>query len=451
MTDQIAFTEEYQTKILSLMMANNEFKFAIKDQLLPDNFGSSALQWFYDKLSDEDVLHTKLTLKEELMAAAKTNVIRKDEVDKYVSIYNGIKNAPLPVEEDHIKGTVSQFIRTQSVKRAILESMDLIQTGEGWDQIAEMMTTACATGLSVTDGGHRYLPQHYDRLLKRAQTELTSKLPTGVPELDSMLNGGIKQKQLGFVAGGTGRGKSLFLQWITRTSLLLGKKVVYFTLELSEEDMAARFDSMLAEVKFNEIDYRCDEIRDKMEELHAKFGDALVIKEYPADTATVNTLKSFLMRLSATGFVPDLVVVDYLDLLKPHRNYKNQHEELDSLTKALRGLASSMNLRIWTASQLNRAGIVMENPDETAVSGSIGKLFAADIAVFMAQTSDERMKNMMRLIVMKNRNGIAQKSVCITQDYSYMTFYKEGFDFGETATEEDTVFEDDDEDEARIG
>ncbi len=445
MTDSIAFTEEYQARILALMLSNSEFKFALKGNVEVEHFGNNILQFFFDKLNDDEVIHTTTTLKEELMQAVKSKIIKEDEIPRYVEVFNDIKKSPTPHEETHIKDSVSKFIKTQAVKQAVIEALDLMKQGS-WDQIAENMTIACGSGISDTDGGHRYASQHYDRLLRRANMEYMERISTGVPELDECLGGGIEPAQLGLVAGGTGRGKSLFLQWITKTALLLGKKVVYFTLELSEDAMASRFDSMLSNVKFNEVRYQTPAIKSKMEELHARFGDSLVIKEYPEDTATIHTLRSFIMRLQATGFNPDLVIVDYLDLLKPHRVYRSTHEELDSITKALRGLAKQMKTRIWTASQLNRAGIVMENPDETAMAGSVGKLYTVDMAIYMAQTSEERQNNIMRLIVRKNRNGMAEKSIKIVQDYSYMSFYKEAWDSGEIETEEISI----DDDEAFI-
>lgn len=451
MNEEIAFTREYQAKILGLMLHDNEFRLAVRDHVLPEHFGSHVLQWFYDKLTT-DTVHSKTTLKEELIKASKAKTIREIDIDSYVEIFSLVKEPVSVVDTDHIKNTVSKFIRTQSVKSAVLEALDLMK-GDHWDEIAERMTTACSAGISVTDGGMRYLSQVDDRLTRRENAAPHSHIPVGVPELDSILNGGIEVKQLGFVAGGTGRGKSLFLQWMAKTALLLGKKVVYFTLELSEDNMAARFDAMLSGVKFSDINYHNTEISNTMHDLHAKFGDNLVIKEYPEDTATINTLKSFLMRLNSTGFVPDLVIVDYLDLLKPHRTYNETHEEAASIAKALRGLAKTLGTRIWTASQLNRAGIIMENPDETAISGAVAKLFTADIAVFMAQTKEEKMNNQMRLIVMKNRNGMSQRSVTVLQDYSYMTFYKEAYELDPSPTKEEakevTTYSDDD--EAYIG
>ena len=422
--DTFAFTEEYQAKVLSLMLHEPQFCTIASSALAIEQFSNKALQWFYTSIASESNFQTKVTLKEELFKAVRAQSIKEDDIGKYTKLFAFIAKEPLPVEHDHIKATLGNFIRTQEVKRVILNSFDLIESGS-WDEISDKMTLACQAGLSLEDMGIMYFKDLQERCLRRINQAPTQKIPTGIAELDMVLNGGVKNKQLSLVVGGTGRGKSLFLQYIARTAILMGKKVVYFTLELPAEDIAMRFDSMFSRIRMGEVNLYNNEIFKRLSPMSAKFGDALVIKEYPADEATVQDLKNFISQLSATGFQPDIVIVDYLDLLKPHRVYKDSVQETDAITKALHGAAKSLNTRVYTASQLNRSGIVMENPDETSIAGAIAKLFTVDLAIFMAQTQEEREDEYVRLLVNKNRNGMAGKSVRVSTDFEYMTFCRE--------------------------
>lgn len=422
--DKLAFTEEYQAKVLSLMLHEPQFCTVASASLSIEQFSNKALQWFYRKLASDSKFQTTVTLKEELFKAARGQEIKEDEVTKYTKLFAFIAKPPLPVETEHVKSTLSTFVRTQEVKRAILGSFDLIES-ESWDEISEKMVQACQAGLSLDDMGIMYFKDLQDRCLRRINQAPSEKIPTGIAELDSYLHGGVKNKQLALTVGGTGRGKSLFMQYVARTAVLMGKKVVYFTLELPEEDIAMRFDSMFSRIRMGEVNLFNNEIFKRLSPMSAKYGDSLVIKEYPADEVTVSGLKAFVVQLAATGFNPDLIIVDYLDLIKPHRVYKDSVQETDAITKALHGMAKSLNTRIWTASQLNRSGIVMENPDETAIAGAIAKLFTVDLAIFMAQTSEEREDEYIRLLINKNRNGQAGRSVLVSTDFEYMTFCRE--------------------------
>jgi replicative DNA helicase len=421
-TDQFSHTREYQLQLLSLMLNDHDFCLQASNWLSDEDFADKPLQWFYDKLANAEPKLTSVTLKEEMIRAAKAKVIKGDQLDKYLEYFGHLKESPPPMEREHIVASLTEFIRTQAMKRAIIDGWDLIQQGE-WDQVTEMVTEASRAGLDIFDMGTMYFQTYEDRLASRLNAEPLYRLPTMVPELDNII-GGLDPGQLGLIVGGTGRGKSIFLQWLARVAVMLGKKVVYFTHEMTEAAVADRFDALFTKTKINELKTYNEHVFKELSKYEGKFGKSLCIKEYPADEATVHTLKAFLSQLAGIGFVPDLVIVDYLDLLKPHRNYNSVHEELDAITKSLHGLAKQLRTRVYTASQLNRGGLVADTPDESMIAGAIAKLFTPDVVLFMAQTMDEKEDEIMRLVVSKNRNGPQGRSIQLDTNYSQMCFYR---------------------------
>lgn len=422
-SDQFTETQEYQIKLLAFMLSSPDFCAVAGNALQQEAFSDKALQWYFDTLSNSTQTHTSVTLKEDLFKAVKAKQIKEHDVDKYVEYYGHICQRPVPIEQQHIKENLGEFIKTQKVKHAIIESWDLVRAGN-FEDLVPKMSEAVKTDLDVMDMGYFYFESTKDRLSTRLTAPILEKLTTGIPDLDSVLYGGIRPKQLGLIAGGTGRGKSIMLEWLARVAVLLDKKVVYYTLELSEEDVADRFDALFAQIKINELKTYNNDVFKSLNNLSGKFGQNLVIKEYPADTATVDTLKHHLLQLSSIGWQPDLVIVDYLDLLKPHRSYNAVHEELDAITKALHGFSKELETRVWTATQLNRSGLTMETPDESTIAGAVAKLFTPDVAIFLAATPEEREDQEMRLLIAKNRNGPAPRTVKIDTDYSRMTFYR---------------------------
>ncbi len=423
MSDQFSDSREYQIKLLAYMLNNHDFCNIAGDVLKDEHFSDKALQWFFETLKDAKVRLTQASLQQELVKAVQAKTVRQDEIDKYVEYFDFIKIKPLPVEETHINNELGAFIRTQATKTALVEAWDLAKTGQ-WEEIVDKLQTAVNQGLDVLELGTFYFRDYQQRLSDRMSATRVEKLSTGVPDLDDIMYGGLKLKQLGLVAGGTGRGKSIFLAWLAQVAILLGKKVAYYTMELSDVDVAERFDALFTHIKINELKTYNNDTFNKLSTMSSRFSDNLVIKEYPPDAATVGTIKGHLRQLSGVGFIPDLVIVDYLDLVKPHRTYNSTHEELDAITKALRGLAVEHSTRVWTATQLNRAGMVMDTPDETAIAGAVSKLFTVDVALLMAQTIEEREDEIMRIMVTKNRNGPAGRTIKLDTDYSRMTFYR---------------------------
>jgi replicative DNA helicase len=361
-------------------------------------------------------------LQEEMVQAVKAKSIRQEEIDKFVQLYDIIKEKVIPSEEDYIKDKVGAFIRTQSVKKALMDSVDLAKNSE-WDEIVGMMQDAVAAGMNLEDKGYDYLGMIEERIYERANERAFRKIPSGIPDLDALSYGGIKNGQMGMIVGGTGRGKSIFLQWLARTALLLNKKVVYFTFELGKLDIADRFDSMFATVKPQELNDYQSQVLEEITKLQTTYGKSLIIQHYPADTATINTLKDFCRRLSQAGITPDLIIIDYLDLMKPHRNYSSEHAEIDAITKGIVGFASEFDTAVWTATQMNRSGMVSDTPDEAGMAGYIGKQYHADMVLWMAQTREEKEEELMRIWVSKNRNGRVG-TIHLETNYSYMTFYE---------------------------
>ena len=199
---------------------------------------------------------------------------------------------------------------------------------------------------------------------------------------------------------------------------------MYYTLELSAEDIADRFDSLFCHIKVSELKSSNESAYKQLHTYHSRFGNNLIIKEYPEDEATVHTLKAHYKQLAGIGVTPGLVIVDYLDLMKPHRNYNDINQEQAAVVKAIRGMSKEFNTRVWSALQLNRSGMAMETADETGISGSISRLFTADIALILAQTKDEKEDEVMRIFINKNRNGKAMRTVKIATDFEHMTFYR---------------------------
>lgn len=419
---EFVVTEELQAKVLAQMLHDREFCAVAGSHLRPEHFSNAALQFFFKHVATAGM--STDTLREELISSAKNKVITASEVPAYTRVFEVVKSKPLPVESDYIQGKLSTFIKTQAVKKAFEEGFSLAKE-QKWEELVSTMQEAVQQGVDLSDLGHNFFADVEDRVMGRANRERARRIPTGVPELDSVTNGGIKNKQVGIIVGGTGRGKSIFLAWLARMAVLVGKRVVYFTFELSEDEIADRFDSMFAHVRPQELTDYQESILKEVGKVHKAFGSSLIIKHYPADSATVGTLKGFLNTLSGTGIQADLIIVDYLDLIKPHRQYSSPHDEVNAVMKSLVGFAAEYDVACYTATQMNRSGMAADTPDEASMAGYVGKQYHADMVWWMAQTKEEREDEQMRIWISKNRNGLAGCTVTLDTDYSHMTFYRE--------------------------
>jgi replicative DNA helicase len=413
---------EYQVKVLAYMLQNPTFCQVAKEVASIESWADRALQWYYATITESKIPLSSALLREELLRAAKSKQIKESEVDKVAGYYPYIVSTVNQSEEQHIQETFGNFARRQAMKKAILESLDHIQRDE-WDEVVANVEKARNTGLDILTTGHNFFADLKARIANREATDESRHLSTGISELDVLLGGGLKNTQMGLAVGGSGRGKSLFLCWLARIAVLLGHQVVYYTLELSEQDVADRFDALFAHIKIQDLRSMNDELYKQLHPLHAKYGNNLIIKGYPEGEASIHTFEAHIKQLNSIGVTPTLILIDYVDLMKSHKNYNDINQEQGAVIQACRGLAQKYNTRVWTACQFNRGGMTADTPDESGLAGSIKRFFTADICLFLAATPEERLASIIRLIIKKNRNGPPDRSVKIATDFEHMTFY----------------------------
>ena len=181
-----------------------------------------------------------------------------------------------------------------------------------------------------------------------------------------------------------------------------GKTVVHYTLELADTIVASRYDSCISGINLRDLFHRKEEIFEIVKEVPGK----LIVKEYPTKLATTQTLKNHLERLVLLDNKPDMIIVDYGDLLRPIRFLKERRNELESIYEELRGMAQVFKCPIWTASQTNRSGLNAEVITMEAISEAFSKCFVADFIFSLSRTIDDKQSNTGRIFIAKNRNGI---------------------------------------------
>ena len=131
----------------------------------------------------------------------------------------------------------------------------------------------------------------------------------------------------------------------------------------------------------------------------------LIIKEYPTKSASTRTLTTHLEKLKNRGISPDLIIVDYGDILRPSSSFREKRNELESIYEELRSIAQNYECPVWTASQTNRSGLNAEVITMESISEAFNKCFIADFICSISRTVEDKNSNTGRMFIAKNRNG----------------------------------------------
>ncbi len=180
-----------------------------------------------------------------------------------------------------------------------------------------------------------------------------------------------------------------------------GKTVIHYTLELADSVVGTRYDCCLSGVSLRDHKLNKEKIFDVVSEVDGH----LIIKEYPTKSASTNTIKTHIEKLKKRGIEPDMVIVDYADLLRPIRSSSEKRHELENIYEELRAIAQVYDCPVWTASQTNRSGLNAEVITMEAISEAFNKCFVADFICSLSRTVEDKNANTGRVFIAKNRNG----------------------------------------------
>ena len=391
------FGKNFQEKLCQLMLEDRPFFDQITEVLDITFFEKKYLQIFAQTLIDYRDKYNTHPNNEVMMTLLKTELNHHDKAtakavrEFYVRIHtsDGIEEA------EFVKDKAIDFCRKQVLKQAMIKSVNLLKTSS-FEEIEKVIKDALVLGTD-NNFGHDFRKD----LLKRFELITRDPISTGWSQMDEIVKGGLGKSELGVVVAPTGAGKSMVLVHLATQALLKGKTVVYYTLELKDTVVGQRFDCCITDVPLNEHKERQKEIVNKVKDLEG----TLIIKEYPTKSASVSTLKNHIEKLRKRGIEPDMILVDYADLLRPPRATGEKRHELEETYEGLRGLAQSYEIPCWTASQTNRGGLNAEVITMEAISEAFNKCFVADFIFSLSRTVQDKQANKGRLFIAKNRNG----------------------------------------------
>jgi hypothetical protein len=293
-----------------------------------------------------------------------------------------------------VKDEILKFCKNQEIKQAIMDSVSLLKHGN-FDEIKSKIDSAMKAGAD-TNIGLEYVTDVAARYNEAARHTIT----TGWDVVDDLMDGGLAPGELGVVMAPAGIGKSWLLINIGAHAVKAGKIVIHYTLELNENYVGQRYDSVITGIPAQNLKNYRDEIEAKMLTIKGE----LIVKYYPTKSVGVMGLKAHMEKTMMLGKKPDLVIVDYGDLLKVNAK-KDKHEALEDLYEELRGMAGEYGIPVWTASQAGRSALEDDIIEADKIASSYGKVMVADFLMSLSRKVEDKMSGTGRGHVIKNRFG----------------------------------------------
>jgi replicative DNA helicase len=384
----------FQTKVISALLTDKPFLQNVNDILTEEYFPNVAQKWiageilkYYNKYNCPPTMDV---LKVE-MKKVENEVLQLSIKEQLKEAYRSSDGSDLT----YIKQEFANFCKNQQLKKALLSSVDLLKAGD-YDSIRLLVDSALRSGQDKNIG-HEY---NKDTEL-RYREEDRNPIPTPWEKFNEYLQGGLGEGDFGLIFGNPGGGKSWSLVALGACAVQIGYNVIHYTLELGEGYVGRRYDSYFTNIPVNKITLN----KDKVEAATSQLPGKLIIKEYPMGKASIHTIESHIKKCIDLDFKPDLIIIDYVDLLSSKRRNGERKEEIDDIYTSTKGLARELKLPIWSVSQVNRSGAKDNIIEGDKAAGSYDKMMIADFAMSLSRQKKDKVNGTGRFHIMKNRYG----------------------------------------------
>ena len=331
--------------------------------------------------------------------------------------------------KEELIANTERFLKERFIYKTILNVADKFsdETFRIEDALVEFEQ---AYNINLTeDLGHWY----FDDIDKHIKDLVATynPIPTGWKFFDDKCEGGLFPKTLNVFAGQVNVGKSIVLGNIATNMVLADKNVLLISLEMSEFMYAKRISSQLTQIPHGDLKTFTNELKNQLTDIKKKLGSKLIIKEYPPKSVTVRQIDSYVTMLKHKGFVPDIIVIDYINLIQPIAKNLNSYESVKEVCEHLRALAFKYSLPVVSATQLGRQAYNTSNPGLEGISESVGLNNTCDTMCSIWQEEEDRTLGIINMGMMKNRFGPNFGTGAFRCNYNTLTLRETNPDFFE--------------------
>lgn len=296
---------------------------------------------------------------------------------------------------------IEAFCRRKALEHAVLAAPAYIDKDDG-GAIEKMVRDALSVSLS-RDLGIDYFADSQQRLEK--MLDQPQRTPTMWADFDNLLNGGLARTELLLFSANSGGGKSITLANLAENFLLQGFNVLYLSFELSEEMIAQRFDTMFTGVPTVAWRSKYQDIIKTLGNVESSVGK-LTIKRMSTGT-NANMIRAYLKEFELTkGYVPDMIIADYLDIMGPNEKVVDNVSEKDKqVAEQFRDILFDYNMFGATASQQNRSAIDAQELNHSHIAGGLTKVNTVDVYVSIIMTPTMKAAGEIGFAFLKTRSS----------------------------------------------
>ena len=333
----------------------------------------------------------------------KTRLTTEDERKSFNEVAAKFKQIDSNFNKDELLSNTEKFLKERCLYNTIVKTAEKFSQGKvDAGETLQEFEKAYAINLRE-DLGHWYF-EDVDEHIKELTT-VYKAIPTGWKFFDEKTEGGLFPKTLTVFAGQVNVGKSIVLGNIASNMALTDRNVLLISLEMSEFMYSKRISSQLTQIPLNDLKTYTPELKEQLTHIRKNINSKFIVKEYAPKSVTTRHIDAYITKLGHKGFKPDIVVIDYINLILPTTKGQNSYADIKEISEQLRALSFKYNIPFVSATQLQRGSFNTSSPGMESIAESIGLAATADIICSIWQESEDKELGVINMGMQKNRFG----------------------------------------------
>jgi hypothetical protein len=411
--EKYTFTREIQKKMALLILQDMAIAVSMESVIDPEYFDEPSISLIVAKGLEFYKKYRSSPSQDEFTEFVRSDV-GDDIIGEIESLYElNIKNPKMLID------MMVEFAQFKSLREAILESSDLVSDKENRSQIQKIIGDAMKVGMDTRELGVNLITGLQDRYINRLKYGIDAdRVSTGLRNLDRTIGGGPAPGELAMIMAPPKGFKSGTLVNIGAGAISQRLKVLEYTLELSQRRVTERYERRFGGIGKKQLISGYDRIENVLRRVEI-IGGGLIVKEFPQKKATIDDLYNHTEFVISEGFVPDMLIIDYGDLIKPLGGRELRHQ-LSDIWSGMRAMAQEFKIPVWTASQVNRKAVNKKVIRMEDIAEAFDKIAICDIAIALCQTIEEKELSLGRFFTAANREDTQGGIAYVKIDYDKM-------------------------------
>ncbi len=423
-------TDFFENIVACQCLTNSYYASLVYDHISPENFKNAGNKLVVNIIKDFFSKRRALPTLTEI----KAYLTKEEDLKLFKETVTTYKQYDTNLNIDELIANTELFFKERAVYNTVLKIVeDVTNEKSDYNKFLTWFERACNITL-VNDIGLDFYGD-YEKVIRELSIQ-NEVIPTGWNFIDSKIGGGLMKngRALYLFLGPTNVGKSIFLGNVASNMAHRGLTTVLISLEMPEMMYAKRISSHLSKIPINSIQDQTSTLETFFKENVESHKRKLIIKEFPPKSVTVGGIKSYIESLVKAGIKPEVLVIDYLGLIKSNDG-DNSYSQGKAAAEELRALSYYFNMPVVSAIQTNREG--MENPSLDTVSESLGVAFTADVVWSIHQEEGDQELGIIKVGGIKNRLGPKHGATAMRIDYTTLSLSEEKDYIGLTKNGED--------------